>query len=874
MEKKVRSRGAFERGVVVACLLFAVVGGILGYSEMRRASRRAQEELLRTARLLSESVNPQRLKTLSGSASDLYLPDYSRLNEQLLSVLPVLPRGSSVSILGRREDGVLVYMMNVRAEASALPGDEFRARSAAFRRPFEDKRPILLGPFTEGNGSFFAALVPLIEPATRRVIALLLLEADARNGWREPYKAAFVPWGASLLLLLVLFVGYRFSPRLRDSTAFVYAEVLWVALISLVLAGSCTWLVGAYEYRARSKAFSMLSDFGSSALIQSLQELRDCNIEGLGRFFESSEHVDAVEFKDFVGHLTALPHVDEVVWAPAVPSLAAGSEKPAEAGTRAPEDASEGDAAAQPAASFYELSFPVLYAAPADRRMLSPGADLRSVASLKQAMERSVRSGMKTASEATSNLLGSDGACRSVVFRPVRRTGGDLLGVVGVVLNLDILLHDTMLRDEGAQQHVMAVELKRLLPGGEGLPLLSIPSGEDAPRERDAESFHSTRPFFILGQAFVLETRSGGGFASLHPKRIGRIVFFFALAVSLLVTLLAALFLNWRRTLLRFVTIKTISLAQSEFRSRKLAHLYRSITEGVVITDSEGIIEECNDALEELTGFRLEEMQGRSLAIFSAREGQYDHEFLRSLGRNGVWRGEVWNRKKDGEVYPVWLTIASVQDDAGQTTHYSGVMRHIGGIKSEQERLNRMAYYDFLTGLPNRALFTDRLEVAMARAKREGAMVALVFLDLDRFKEVNDAFGHETGDALLIAVAARLSGAFREQDTAARFAGDEFVLLFEGLRADGELDPLLRRLEALFEEPFTPEGRSIPMEASFGVALFPEDGEDVRSLLDIADRKMYAEKAARRKRRGTASGSDEEQNGRSGTFDGNAEEEE
>lgn len=171
MEKEVRSRGAFESGVVVACLLFAVFGGIFGYWEMQRASRRAQDELLRTARLLSESVNSRRLKSLSGSASDLYLPDYSRLNEQLLSVLPVLPRGSSLSILGRREDGVLVYLMDVRAAASALPGDEFRARSADFQHPFDEKRPLLLGPFTKENGSFFAALVPLVEPATRRVIA-------------------------------------------------------------------------------------------------------------------------------------------------------------------------------------------------------------------------------------------------------------------------------------------------------------------------------------------------------------------------------------------------------------------------------------------------------------------------------------------------------------------------------------------------------------------------------------------------------------------------------------------------------------------------------------------------------------------------------
>ena len=280
MEKEVRSRGAFERGVVVVCLLFAILEAFSGIGRcgaLRGTFRRSCSGQPASFR----SVNPRRLKPFP-ARFDLYLPDYSRLNEQLLSVLPVLPRGSSISILGRREDGALVYLMDVRAAASALPGDEFRVRSSDFQYPFDERRPLLLGPFAHDDGSFFAALVPLVEPVTRRVIAVFLLETDARNWRREPYTAALVPWGATILLLMVLFR----LPLLPDSATrgFVYAEVLWVASMSLPPRRIVRMARGRVRIPRAYGPFSMLSDFGSSALIQSLQELRDCSIEGLGRF--------------------------------------------------------------------------------------------------------------------------------------------------------------------------------------------------------------------------------------------------------------------------------------------------------------------------------------------------------------------------------------------------------------------------------------------------------------------------------------------------------------------------------------------------------------------------------------------------------------
>lgn len=350
----------------------------------------------------------------------------------------------------------------------------------------------------------------------------------------------------------------------------------------------------------------------------------------------------------------------------------------------------------------------------------------------------------------------------------------------------------------------------------------------------------------MFGHTFALEVSSGEMFRIIHPRRSGKYVFWSGAAVSILVALLTGAYVNWHRAMVEFVRRKTASLAKSELRSKKLAHLYRSISEGVVILDSKGFVEECNPALEELTGYRFNEMRGNRLSLFAAKEGQFNEEFVANLKKTGRWEGELLNRKKEGEVYPVWLSISTVTDGDGSPSNYTGVFRHIGRIKSEQERLTRMAYHDFLTGLPNRALLMDRLEMALARAKRDHTVTALLFLDLDNFKIINDTFGHETGDALLIEVAERLKEAHREQDTVARLAGDEFVILFEGLHHENELDVILKHLRRLFDESFHPKGQEVRISASIGTSFYPRDGRDGLSLLAVADRAMYAEKSGKK----------------------------
>lgn len=271
---------------------------------------------------------------------------------------------------------------------------------------------------------------------------------------------------------------------------------------------------------------------------------------------------------------------------------------------------------------------------------------------------------------------------------------------------------------------------------------------------------------------------------------------------------------------------------------------FRTTNEGILVTDADGFIEDANPALEDLTGYALDEIRGRRPGMFSAQtiHSETSERFWDSLRRNGSWQGEVWNRRKDGEAYPVWLTVTAVRDSAKRITHYSGVLTHIGDIKTEQERLSHMAYHDSLTGLPNRYLLLDRLDMVIARARREGTMAAAVFIDLDEFKEVNDTYGHETGDLLLVSVARRLTETIREQDTAARLGGDEFVLVLDGFSSREEVEAFLERVSGAFSEPFSAGGRLIAVHGSMGVALFPDDGSTARDLIARADEEMYGAK--------------------------------
>lgn len=289
---------------------------------------------------------------------------------------------------------------------------------------------------------------------------------------------------------------------------------------------------------------------------------------------------------------------------------------------------------------------------------------------------------------------------------------------------------------------------------------------------------------------------------------------------------------------------------EADLSLRQAARVFESTVDGVIITDPDERILAVNRAFSDITGYGEAEVLGETPRLL--RSGHHDEQFYRdmwqALEEHGQWRGEIWNRHKSGELYPEMLTISSVQDSVGRTTHYVGLFRDITQAKESERQLEYLAHHDPLTGLPNRALFQSRLEQSLGRSRRSGKPLALLFLDLDRFKVVNDTLGHSVGDLLLQQVGEALSSQVRPADTIARLGGDEFVIVLEEI-ADCEIATFfLERLLDLFREPFIIEAREFHITASIGISMHPHDGTTPDVLLRHADIAMYQAKAEGRNR--------------------------
>jgi diguanylate cyclase (GGDEF)-like protein/PAS domain S-box-containing protein len=275
--------------------------------------------------------------------------------------------------------------------------------------------------------------------------------------------------------------------------------------------------------------------------------------------------------------------------------------------------------------------------------------------------------------------------------------------------------------------------------------------------------------------------------------------------------------------------------------------------EGIVVTDTRGIIVRVNDAFTRLTGYGAADALGKTPAMLSS--GRHDKAFYErmwlELLQTGYWQGEIWNRHKNGSVFAEWLTISAVKGGDGNTTHYVGTFSEITKNKEAEAEIHRLAYYDSLTHLPNRRLLHDRVTQALAGSKRSGHHGALLFLDLDNFKSLNDTRGHDVGDQLLIETARRIEDNVREGDTVARLGGDEFVVMLEDLSTEAQDAAVQTRLvaekiRADLSRPYDLQGREFHCAASFGAALFREQATSVEELLQHADLAMYKAKNAGR----------------------------
>lgn len=291
------------------------------------------------------------------------------------------------------------------------------------------------------------------------------------------------------------------------------------------------------------------------------------------------------------------------------------------------------------------------------------------------------------------------------------------------------------------------------------------------------------------------------------------------------------------------------SREEMRLQLRLAQQAYRSMSEGVLITDAATRIVEVNPAFERLTGFRREEVIGMrpSLLRSEKQPPEFFQVMWQRLSAENHWAGEIWNRCADGSVIPCWMHIDGVRDPAtAEVTHYVGVFSSIAERKMLEERMSYLAHHDPLTGLANRLSLDAILPQSLAIARRNGRRVALLFIDLDRFKEINDRLGYASGDAVLREVASRIAGAIRDCDFVARVGGDEFLIVLNELTDSEEAMQVARAIMKSLESSLDVEADSLRVTPSIGISLFPEDGEDPALLIGRADLAMYRAKAAGR----------------------------
>ncbi|MDR3410931.1 MAG: EAL domain-containing protein [Formivibrio sp.] len=291
---------------------------------------------------------------------------------------------------------------------------------------------------------------------------------------------------------------------------------------------------------------------------------------------------------------------------------------------------------------------------------------------------------------------------------------------------------------------------------------------------------------------------------------------------------------------------------QAEAELRIAAVAFDSL-EGLIVTDANCVILRINKAFTETTGYTAEELVGKTPRVL--KSGRHNDDFYRamweSIVRTGGWQGEIWDRRKNGEIYPKWLSISAVKDNEGSVTHYIAAHHDISARKKAEERINELAFFDQLTGLPNRILLQDRLRQAMTASARDGSYGALLFIDLDNFKTLNDTLGHDMGDLLLKQVAQRMTTCVREGDTVARLGGDEFLVMLSILNtskriAAASTETIADKILAALNRPYQLGSVAFHSTPSIGAALFRGQQIAIDDLMKQADLAMYRAKAAGR----------------------------
>ncbi|NIC43172.1 diguanylate cyclase domain-containing protein [Aquabacterium sp. A08] len=370
----------------------------------------------------------------------------------------------------------------------------------------------------------------------------------------------------------------------------------------------------------------------------------------------------------------------------------------------------------------------------------------------------------------------------------------------------------------------------------------------EAPSAAPPLPIHHSEHLSLYGSQWHLRFRpTAAGLAALEDAHTRPNALLQGGILTLLATGLVAVMLRGRQRIAQALWLSQRSNQQLQAQQDELrlaGTVMAASPMGIVVTDAQRRIVSVNPAFTRITGYSADEVMGHTPRMLAAepRPSAAQESLLARLQTNDHWEGELQNRRKNGEAYPEFLSICAVRNAQGQVAHYVGLFQDITERRQAEDRIRELAHHDYLTHLANRALLVERAGVELSLAKRYRRHPALLFIDLDRFKPVNDTYGHETGDAVLIEVAQRLTGLLRETDLVCRQGGDEFVVLLPDEPALAPVLALAERVVQAIEQPCTVGAHTIGLSASVGVARYPEHGDTVDRLIQSADEAMYRAK--------------------------------
>lgn len=626
---------------------------------------------------------------------------------------------------------------------------------------------------------------------------------------------------------------------------------------ALVLVATLVGTAAVVAWNAYLERSQYLAEFRSVAderadAIETLLDITLTRQTDVGALFLASQQVEAQEFRDFFRHIYR--NQPTVASSIAFVSPVDRRDRPQferalaiDYGTRSGvirDQSADGREAPAPERPIY---YPIRFSEPVDFPQARPGLDIDGPATSSSALERAIASGRPTiANYRTSGDEPQRFRLMLAIYRGGALPGSSeerhrqLIGISIGIYPYGTIVEQAVAHSTIVGQHIVVFDpeafndkpvyvYRSRLPGA--IPATESPTPADALRidfawERHIRLADRTLSLvFIPGQPTALL-----GFIDQRGKLM-------AVGGSMLAWLFALIAYRGSRA--------RAAGREADRQLRLAATVFHHAREAIVITDADANIIDVNQSFSAISGYERAEAIGKNPRILQSGQhhAEFYGDFWRSLIETGRWQGQFWNRRRDGQLFATETTISAVKNAAGETIYYIGLFSDITERKRYQERIEHLALYDPLTDLPNRALAIDRLRQALAVARRESFLVAICYLDLDDFKPVNDCYGHDAGDRLLVEIGKRLLGAVREHDTVARLGGDEFLVLLMNLANQSQLTPILARLrKAVCTPVLLSIGSEVTVTTSIGVALFPYDAEEPEVLLRQADQAMYRAK--------------------------------